>query len=62
MKTTYAFIDPEGNKVWPISYEKTSVFEVVSVTYTPKIGDPEDPDDEDELEITYVIEEGDIIR
>lgn len=52
MKTTIRLINDLGVVTIPEPYKDTPV-ELVSVTFLPNIGDPEDPEDVDEIQLTY---------
>lgn len=59
MRTTYRFVTPEGESVPLVgvpTYRELRAT-VVAVRLLPSIGDPDDPDDVDELEITLELDE-----
>lgn len=57
MKTTFKLVNSMGVVTLPPPYEATPVVNVLSVMYLPNIGDPEDPEDVDEIEITLQLKE-----
>lgn len=59
MKTTHKFVDYTGAATSLPPWKERKILEVVSVTYLPGTGDPDDPDDVEELEFTYrLVDEG----
>lgn len=57
MRAVHKIVNWKDVEVIPKPYDEVSV-ELVSVTYQPSIGDPEDPNDGDVLEFKYKLVEG----
>ena len=57
MKTVHTILNWKNVEVVPDPYDEVTI-ELVSVTYLPGCGDPEDPNDEPTLEFKYKLLEG----
>lgn len=57
MKAIHTIVNWKGQEVVPDPYDEVTV-ELVSVTYLPGCGDPEDPNDGPTLEFKYKLLEG----
>lgn len=60
MKIIYNFVDKEGNRLSMLPYWDTfSIYRMIDVTRYPSTGDPDDPDDQEEL--VFTVEVGDVL-